>query len=271
MPNWNENEFVERAKALARAHVGSQKSINDLSEKVAREHALGPDEIRTLVRMTNVQVFGEKFAGMNGDDKNVVFDVGDPELVIHKIVNGVESSSTESANIYNDKLAGEIPNFMQEVRLGRAFDAPAQEKVAAADEDIVKAPRRDALILSSWKLAEDMDLERIAAGQRWETKLAALSTLLRKAHGYGKSFDALEKDAYATLGEEARPELEYLSHLRRQEVPAVDSEKIAHLQEYHDVRPSPELTLLKEAHEDRKNYVKFQKATEWVRANTPSL
>jgi hypothetical protein len=270
MPNWNENEFVERAKALARQHVASQKPINDLAEKVAREHALGPDEIRTLVRMTNVQVFQEKFAGMS-DDKMVTFPTGDPELVIHNIVNNAcDDKPAQSANIYNDKLAYEVPDFMESVRKGVVFDEPATEKVAAED-DGVPSPRKDELVMSMQKLAQDMDIERISKGQRWETKLAELTKLLRRAPGYGIDFATFEKDAFASFGEGVRTELETLSQDLRLKSTLADSEKVAHLQEYHVSKDSPELRLLKEAMETRIAYLKLQKGVEWLNRNTPIL
>jgi hypothetical protein len=270
MPNWNEAEYVERAKVLARSHVASQKPINDLAEKVARDHALNPDEIRTLVRMTNVQVFGEKFASMSGDDKNVVFDVGDPELVIHKIVNDTGVSPVESANIYNDKLAHEIPDFMTEIRLGHKFDEPVQEKVAS-DEIEIPLPRRDMLILCTEKLAEDMQIESLVNGQKWDEKIAQINQRLRRAPGYGLSFDTLEKNAFASLGEEARPELQAIADGLRRKEPLLDFTKVGYLQEHHVPETSPELETLKEALEARTNYVKLQKGVAWLNKNKPSL
>ena len=85
MAVWSEDEFISRAKTLAKAHVGSKTPLNDLVEKVAREAELSPDAIRTLGRLTNVAVFQEMFQQKTAaaePDRMIEFEPGDPEVVI---------------------------------------------------------------------------------------------------------------------------------------------------------------------------------------------
>lgn len=268
MPNWNEKEFIERAKSLAKAHVGGERTINDLTEKMARDHALGPDEIRTLVRMTNVQVFGEKFASMDGGDKMVSFEVGEPEQVIQRIIDSVASPPVESANVHNDPHADSIPDYMQEVRLGGQFDGPAEKVASLTDEESVKAPSRESFILSSRKLAEDLHIEQTISGLAWEDSIKAAHDNVRRSYDFGQKLASLEVDAFATHGEEIRAEVNALRSELRLPESAITSEKVAHLQEHHQPRESKELGLLKEAYDARLNYTKFQKATAWLRGQS---
>jgi hypothetical protein len=261
---WNESEFVERAKDIALQHVTTKKSINELSMKVARENSLNPDEIRTLVRLSNVSTFQECFKRKSDGDKMVEFDVGDPEQVIRKFAEEA-SEVPQSANIFNDKLAEEIPDLMREKRLGHKFDDA--EKVAS---EFVPAPekpmRRDLAILALRKLAEDFNVEQIAAGRRWEDKIAALAQTFKRAPGYGPKLDDFEKDAYAEFGHDAVPELKQLwADLRRGEYAELINEKVAELQDRRVTEETPELALLKEAVDARHAYVKFRNGLEWIK------
>lgn len=263
MVAWNETDYVTKSKELAAKVATTQGSINDASVKVAREFGLNPDEIRTLVRLTNVSMFQHKFAAMSGDvDRMVEFDVGDPEQVIRKLAEDA-ASVPQTASITNDKLAFELPDMMREKRLGGVFDT---EKVAEAYEPIPEKPlRRDHALLAATKLAAEFDVERRIAGQRWEDKLAQLAQTFRRAPGYGPALEDFEKDAYAEFGDDAVPELTQLwENLRKGEYTPAESEKIAEVQDRHLTDDTAELRLLKEAVDARHHYVKFTRSAEKI-------
>lgn len=271
MSRWNEAEYVERAGRIAHDHAITKKSLNDLSEKVARDENLQPDEIRTLVRLANVATFQELFKRKDDGDKMIEFESGDPEAVIHRIVATAEQTP-QSANIGNDKLASawEVPDQMTETRFGRKFDEPAQIKVAA-DSDTERPMRRDLAILALRKLAQEFEIERISAGQRWEAQLDKLAAEFRKAPGYGPAYADFEKDAFADFGESVLPELTGLRAALRMPTLVVDSAKIAALQERHVTDDSRPLRLLKEAVEIRDDYEKFDAGLTWIKKNAVSL
>lgn len=266
MPNWTESDYVKRAGDIAQQHVVSKKSINDLASKVAQEEALNPEEIRTLVRLSNVAVFQELFKAQDtakAPDRMVEFETGDPEAVVRRLVEEAQMPA-QTANIHNDKLAGEVPDMMADVRRGFKLETPAAEKVA--HEDVPERPmRRDMAILALRKLASEFEVERYAAGHRWEDKLAALTRTFRRLNG--PDFSAFEKDAFASFGEDVRPELEALVHDTRLKFALTGPEKVAHLMDRHVVEDSTELTLLKEALEARREYVRFDNALKWVERN----
>src|ERR1035437_4373512 len=94
MPDWNEAEYVKRASDVARDFATLKKPINDLCEKIARDESLNPDEIRTLVRLSNVAAFQQLCkdkAAAGAPDRMVEFDVGNPESVIQRIQSSGES------------------------------------------------------------------------------------------------------------------------------------------------------------------------------------
>lgn len=276
---WNESEYIKHAQELAQRHLVTKKSLNELAEKFAGENNLNPEEIRTLVRLANVATFQELFKAKNDGDKMIEFDTGDPEAVIRSMVTSA-SAPPQTANIGNDKLAGEIPDMMREKRLGKKFDvtiapasAGATEKCAGATEAeyLEKPAREDVVVMTLRKLAEEFTLARISAGTLWEEKLAALTQVFKRAPGYGPAFSDFEKQAWAILGADAAPEMAVLyEELRVSRLPP-SSEKVAHLQSRLVVETTPELCILQDAHAARQDYLKMANALVWVEKNMPAL
>jgi len=267
MPNWNETEYVRRAGEVAKQFATIKTPLNDLCEKVAREEAMNPDEIRTLVRLSNVAAFQELFKQKEGD-KMVEFDVGNPESVISRIQSSV-TDPVQPANIHNDKLASEIPDQMKEIRLGRKFD----DRVKVAHEDVVeRAPRADFVVIAMRKLASEFDVERRMQGNKWEYAVNKLAREYRKLSTYQTvPFAKLATDAFSEYGEEIRPELEALLSEARLNIALPEREKVAQLQDRHVSDDYKQLKLLKEAFEAREIYVKIQNGEKWIQENMPRL
>lgn len=270
MPNWNESEYLKRAAEIAHIHVASKKTINDISEKYARDNNMNPDEIRTLVRLSNVATFQEIFKNKSQDsDRMVDFEVGEPEAVIRRIVDAANTPS-ESANIHNDKLASEVPDMM---RLKRFGQLPVVEDltVKIAHEEPEKLPRQDMVILNLEKLAADFEVERIIEGNKWEQKLAQLAAAFKKAPGYGPDFSEFEKDAYAVHAEDAVAELTLVRQLCKMSAQFYDPAAICNFRERRVVENSPELSLLKEAVDAREAYLKYVGGLSWISKNMPEV
>ena len=272
MACWDENEYVRRADEIADLYVTSKRPLDELATKVAKDETLNPDEIRTLVRLANVATFKKLFKDKGekgGPDRMVEFPTGDPENVIHNLVQEAQTPPM-SANINNDKLASEIPDMMREKRQGFKF-AP-MEKTAADGEFVPaaeKVPKADMVVLALRKLAENFEVEAIVAGNRWEDKLAQLANTFRRPAGYGPALDAFEKDAYAEYGTDVQPELSQLHHVLRTPYVKLPLEKVAELQERHVSDSTPELCLLKEARTARAEYHKFRGGLTWIERNMP--
>jgi len=269
MARWDEGQFVEQAQRIAKRHTTTKESINNLAEKVARDTNLNPDEIRTLVRLSNVAAFQEIFRQKTGGDKMVEFVTGDPETVIRSMVS---PDAPAPANVMNDKLASyDVPDQMRAKRFGVA-EVTEQTKEASSDEEPTeKPPRRDMVILNLRKIAEELTVEKFAAGQRWETTLDGLTTKLKRPAGYGVTVDALTKDAAATFGSDANHELAYLYENLRRPVRFLSDEKTAELQERWAASESDELNILKTAVEARKQFVELSEGLKWVESRLAQL
>jgi hypothetical protein len=268
MARWNEGEFIKHAQGIAQQHVVSKKSLNELSEKFAAENKLNPEEIRTLVRLANVATFQELFKNKDGGDKMVEFDTGDPEAVIRNLISSA-NEPPQTANIHNDKLAHEVPDMMREKRLGHKFDAvPEAEKIAEYEE---KPAREDIVVMNLRKLASEFTLARITAGTQWEEKLGSLARVFKRAPGYGPKFSDFEKMAWADLGTDAHPEMAVLYEELKVTANPPSSDKVAHLQDRVIVDETPEIQLLREAHQARQTYQKMAGALAWVDKNMPAL
>lgn len=270
MSRWNESEFVERAGRIAHDHAVTKKPLNDLSEKVARDENLQPDEIRTLVRLANVATFQELFKRKDDGDKMIEFESGDPEAVINRIVSSAQESP-QSANIHNDKLASawDAPDMMVAKRLGREFDPPVTEKVAS--DDAPRPMRQDLAVLALQKLASEFEIERISAGHRWESLTDKLAAEFRKAPGYGPAFSDFEKDAYADHGMDAWPELKCVRETLRLPTTEPSSTKVAELQARHVTDDTRSLRTLKQAMDARADYERFTSGLDWIRQNMPAM
>jgi hypothetical protein len=261
MVNWHEEQYVKQAQTLAQRHVQTSKPINELAVKVATDHAMSPDEIRTLVRLANVAVFQELFKRKDDGDKMVEFETGDPEAVIQRLV-AAQNAPLETATVDNDKLAFEVPDQMRAKRYAgvtlpdEPWNRAAVEKTAAA--------RPDLSVMALRKVEDEFTVRKHAAAQAWEATLTKLAHLLRAAPGYGMTYEDFEKDAYAEFGTDAEPELTYLRELTHRPAGSLAAEKVAALQEYHAVDETPALDMFKAAHAERSEYVRLEKGMAWV-------
>lgn len=270
MASWTEDDYVKRAAVIAQQSAVSKKPLNDICEKAAQDDSLNPEEIRTLVRLSNVAMFQHMFKEKDMQkhaDRHVEFDVGDPEIVIMRL-HQAAAAQTQSASITNDKLAGEVPDMMAAKRRGFELD---NGTVKVASDHEVKPARTDMVVLTMRKLGAEFESRRLQASFRWEQKIAALYDTFHKAPGYGPDFGAFEKDAYAEFGENASLELESLRTDLRfagRDLPITERAKLA---EHHVSNETPMLSLLKEALDARADYTSCEEASAWVKANMPSL
>lgn len=251
MSVWTEDQFASRAKDLAKAHVGTKTPINDLVEKVAREAELTPDAIRTLGRFTNVAVFQEMFsqkAASAEPDRMVEFEPGDPETVIQRVVKSAAIQS--AAQPTSEKTAIELPDMMQSVR----FPGDETAKEASAPDELPRSAPRNLEQMRLRKMAQELEVTAVQTAQRWESGMAKLAAIFKRAPGYGPSFHDFEKDAMAEWGGSVRAELEALRQDLRLPPKGVLSDKEASFFDTHVVVESEPLRILRQVVSDRENY-----------------
>lgn len=249
---WTEDEFVTRAKTLAKAYVGTKTPLNDLVEKVAREAELTPDSIRTLGRLTNVAVFQEVFqqkAAASDPDRMVEFEPGDPEVVIQRVV----KSAAVQAAAAEEKVAGlrELPDMMRELRT----PYEVSEKVASEEAaPVERSAPRQLEIMRLRKMADELDVTAKMTSDRWETGVSKLAAVFRKAPGYGPSYQEFEKAALAELGASAVPELNTVREELRLPPLTISAEKIASYADHHASADTAELRACGELIRTREQY-----------------
>jgi len=269
MAVWSEDEFISRAKTLAKAHVGSKTPLNDLVEKVAREAELSPDAIRTLGRLTNVAVFQEMFQQKTAaaePDRMIEFEPGDPEVVIARVVKSADLQT--AADTSGDKVAEELPDLMRAVR--RPFDDSGTDKVASAEATEREAPRH-LQVMRLRKLADELSVSITKEAMLWEDGVTALAKTFRRAPGYGPSHVDFEKAAMADIGADALPELEVIREELRLPALGLVRSKIAELGEFFTYEASPELTRLTAVVNHRRTYETLKQAHADVSAKLASL
>lgn len=270
MPAWSEDDYVKHAAVIAQQSAVSKKSLNDICEKFAQDNSLNPEEIRTVVRLSNVAMFQHQFKEKDMQkhaDRHVEFDVGDPEIVIMRL-HQAAAAGPQTANTENDKLAGEVPDMMAAKRRGFELD---NGTVKVASDHEIKPARTDMVVLTMRKLGAEFESRRLQASFRWEQKIAALYDTFRKAPGYGPDFGAFEKDAYAEFGDNASLELESLRKDLRLGESRIPADERAKLADHHVTEPSVHIGLLKEALDARADYVSCEEASVWVKDHMPPL
>lgn len=269
MPNWTEDDYVKRAAVIAQQSVSSKKTLNDCCEKAAQDDSLNPEEIRTLVRLSNVAMFQHQFREKDQQghsDRHVEFEVGDPEAVIQRL-HQAAATPPQSANIMNDKLAHEVPDMMAAKRRGFELD---NGTVKVATDLEIRPARKDIVITTMRKLAEEFDIRRQSADFRWNTEMAKLAAAFNKAPGYGPNFREFEKDAFSEFGEEAVIEMAVLRDALKIAFDHTTPDERKKLAEYHVAADSKELGILKTALAARADFKACEEAEAWVKKHTPT-
>lgn len=251
---WRREQYEQAALDIAKNYVGNsgETSLTDLATKVAQDNGLNPEGVRTLVRLTNVSAFQELFPKKAGEDKNIEFDLGDPEAVLAKLHSGVR-----------DKLAS-VEHEGAHRTFFNDFYGPMdsdEEKVAAAPEveEVVEAsmpPKIAAHTLT--RVRNTLEEQREEHTQNWLVEMEKGAQAYRALYGSPTPQEklAFQNDVVALVGTGAAPELQLLTYLvegkTAQVCDGADIEKVA---EYHVCLPTSRLEkvipFIKEARHSR--------------------
>lgn len=258
MPRWHEEQYINHAKTLATQFAVSRRPLNELTGKFAQDHALNPDEIRTLVRLTNVAAFQELFARKNDGDKMVEFETGDPEVVIQNLI--AEKAAPPTATVDSDKLASEragpLPDLMRDIRSG--FTLPPLEKRAYEDAPKPRRTPEQAELKRRQVLAEVRDAKE-AAAMHWDDNVTKLVNHFKEEVNPAEAFNLFAKQAWA-LEPDAEVELTYVASALRC---PLDNAKVA--SDYADRVLSSETKatrMLGALVKHRQTYERMKKASE---------
>jgi hypothetical protein len=202
----NRNQYEQAAKDIADAFVidPTGQSINGLSVKTAQSHNLNPDQIRTVVRLANVEVFQRLFEKKADGDKMIEFTTGDPEAVINDLYKDAQGN----VNAGLAKTAG--------YDMARDFygDFPKEDFTKEAET----TPKEEVEVLRinpqelKFNLNEASDklrIDKFAAELKWKESIEKASSSFKQAHGLaaGAEFSEFEKNALSIEGEDFLPEM----------------------------------------------------------------
>lgn len=307
---WTRAEYESAANEIGRqfAESGGSARINDLATKIATDNHLNPEGIQTLVRLANVSAFQELFSKRAGaDDRMIEFEVGDPDLVISNMYNGVKqaavfeqktnsvrASSYDRAmdwyspltKVAEDETPADLPGEedkseepetnAEEAVLGKKVEdpaitpeAPIVDKQAMARFNIKRAQ-------------ETIDEETRRLAHEWGLSLEKAAQTLRVSHGTPK-FDvekyAFFEDVICELGPSIIPEVRALNVMVGGDYvdSKLHSEKLASLHEHRvsslvkTEATTQILDFVKEASRARQKREEYASALAWLNTKMTEL
>lgn len=305
---WTRAEYESAANEIGRqfAESGGTSRINDLATKIATDNHLNPEGIQTLVRLANVSAFQELFSKRAGAaDRMIEFEVGDPDLVVSNIYDGVKQAAVSEqkavrASAYDramdwysplsktaeDSTPADLPGEedkseepetnAEEVILGKKVDdpsttpeAPIVDKQAMARFNIKKA--QDAI---------DEETRRLC--HEWGSSLEKAAQTLRVSHGkpnFNVEKYAFFEDVVCELGPTAIPEVRALnvmvggdytdSKLRSEKLASLHEHRVSSLTKTEATTQI--LSFVKEASRARQKREEYSSALDWLNAKMTEL
>jgi hypothetical protein len=264
MPNLTEAQNLKLANDLAQKAFQTKRGLNEVIEKVAREMALNPEQIRTLSRLTNVAMFGVEFKNKTGADRQVEFPVSDAEAIILKIAGN--PNPPQSATVNNDKLASASDYDLTPARpLADGAIKVASEHTPKPKPTVPRWKQAQA----AQKLCEEYTVAKIAAHNKWEEHLQLLTKRVREQPTTTAKIAYLDGMAHH-IGVNALPEIALIAKAARVAYDATP-EKVAYDREYGTHTKLPDYEKLAAALESRQAYVRFTQAIKRLKEEFPEV
>jgi hypothetical protein len=249
-------DFEKMADQIADEYMAGQGElpINKLAQQVATQNNLNPEQIRTMVRLANVAVFGKVFQSKTGEDRNIKFAVGDPELVIDTLYSHAKEAQTGTHSREEGTRAQDYYGDFYPLE-----SVPEQEKIAE-DMTVTFTGTPRALAERIKRALDQFTMDSQQAAQRWKLAMETAASVCKKNYGVkvAEIFPAFEKDVLCT---DARlgPEVSALrSMILRDKVASHTSETLVQWQEHHvadlDKDTREVLGFLKQAGDARDAY-----------------
>lgn len=256
---WTRKEFEAAAQKIGEDFVafGGEKSINDLSVKVAKDGGLSPEGIRTVVRLANVTAFEQTFekrSQSGSEDRMIEFQVGDPEVVISQLHTDVKEAQVmeKAASSYNrtDDYYGDVEYAKEPLEKSAAYVAPTAEE---------KLPSKAEVHLLFKRAEDKMKEDQHRAQHRWENSMSKAASILVALDSRKSARTVFEKNAASLLGADIVPELNLLHKYtspKGSDLVLFGGEKVGSVIDTHIAAPlkaqQPIIELLKVANAARK-------------------
>jgi hypothetical protein len=267
MAQWDKSDFEAEAAKIASAYRAgvhqNGSSINALAAKVAREHNLTEEQIKRLVRATNVSMFDQEYGALKkagAPDRIVEFDTGDPDVVIRELYKNatLPTEKVAAAARYPD-LSDQLASYRGRPTLPAPKTASVAEDLAAIERALGKEPPLERQILHLQKVADELAVRIKTAELIWNTTMHAIGSGQR--HLYFNR-DAFEKNALALYGGDVLPELNALRTDRKLPALTIPNEKLAMLHDRLVGEPTKEAELLHQAAKAREEFFNLKAGRE---------
>ncbi|RKY27902.1 MAG: hypothetical protein DRP83_01610 [Planctomycetota bacterium] len=200
------SDFEKAAGKIADQFVAPncEQSINDLSKKIAADNNLNPDQIRTMVRLANLNVFGKMFQAKTGSDRGVKFEVGDPEVVIDALYDDARSLKVGAEKVAYDRTSDYYKDLyvIEQVKEAEATPTLEPEKPRYSKPELAMQLKR---------ASDRFRMEGKQAAQRWQLNMETAVSMYKKTHGLkvAEAFEGFEKNLLSANADVA-PEVQAL-------------------------------------------------------------
>ncbi len=275
---WNQQQYEKVSKDIATEFVCTEggSTINSQAVKIAAAEGLVPEQIRTMVRLANVETFQQLFAKSEAkktaEDRMIEFEPGDAEIVINQL----KEAASEKCNAPTDSCTCDDPSTcsckikkasydrVQDFH-GELYPSEPMEKKASAPEEVEEVPTKNPLELRLLvkEASEQFQMEQYESEFIWKDRLEKAAHAFKLLHGSQvvDKYAHFEEDVISTLEEDSLPELQVFQGMIggniNAAVPSV--EKVAHIRERRvavlDESHRQVVTFLKEAQTARSKYL----------------
>ncbi len=195
--------------------------LNDGIYKLAMDMGLNPNQIKQLVWSTNVNTHLSLFQKA-AEDKMIEFPVADADYVIKRLYTPPEEQPLPAKLASDAAMDFYSPLAPTMEKIAEASDYAPEEKPISAK---TAADRKAKSILSARKVAEEMDMRRLASAHEAAEGIHSLIWDVRRIDFDRAEF---EKDAFAIHGEEALLPLNWLRELSHMEKAASEQLTSSH-------------------------------------------
>lgn len=266
------SDFEKAADKIAEQFVaaGESANINQLAKKVAADNNLNPDQIRTMVRLANVSVFGKLFSTKTGSDKDIKFETGDAEVVINSLYDDAKGI----------KVGSTIPDYERTLDYYLDLNPVEQVKLAAATpEPVSEIPpcSKPELVMQLKRASDKFRMEGKQAEQRWRMHIDTATAMYKNTYGMktAECFPTFEKNALATDTDVALEVQTLRSTVLREKVAGYSPDELTAIQEKHlaylDKDARAIFGYIKTASEARQHYEHCQKCVAEVEKGLKAL
>lgn len=271
-------DFEKAAEKIADKFVEAkgEETINQLSKKVASDNNLNPEQIRTMVRLANVSVFGKLFQTKTGEDKDIKFETGDPEIVIDALYDDAKTLKVGSAHSDYRRMSRTMDYY------GDLYPVKRAEKTAAdKNEDETKPIKlgytKQEMVMQLKRATDRFEMRKKQAEQRWKMDMETAASMFKKVAGLQTVayFPKFEKNALAA-NIELTPEVQALrSAVLGDKVASYSQTELEEITNRHvaDLRGDDKemFGYLKQAAAARKDYLECQACLATIKENIAQL